>query len=42
MTEETGGGIMGGVQEKRLGSRSPLMMMAVAAVVVVYVCVLVE
>lgn len=33
---------MGGVQEERLGSRSPLIMMVVVVVVVVYVCVLVE
>ena len=39
MNEEREGGIVGRIQEKRLGSRSQLMMLVV---VVVYVCVLAE
>ena len=40
MNEERGGGRVGRIQEKRLGSRSQLMMVVVA--VVLDVCVLAE
>ena len=44
LNEERGGGIVGRIQEKRLGSRSQLMMMMmmVVVLVLVYVCVLAE